>query len=91
MGVVLATEQIGGREAKLGKARAIGAATYDVIIGFDPPARTPRRQFNRAMSCATSNDVAILFAVLAADTRSRLVACNPRQRPRRMSRFAAAL
>jgi hypothetical protein len=35
MRVVLTAEQVGGREAQLSQARAIGAATHDVVIGLE--------------------------------------------------------
>ena len=74
MRVVLATEQVGRGKAKLGKARAIGTATYDVIIGFESHRREGlARQLNRAHVFAQPvSHVAILFADLEADTRSRL-------------------
>ena len=73
MRVVLAAEQVGGRKAQLGKARAIGAATDDVIIGFESRRRERlARQLNRAHVLAQPvSHVAILFADLAADARPR--------------------
>ena len=51
MGVVLTTKQVGSRKAQLGKARAIGAAAHDVIIGFESrPNERFSSQFNRAQS-----------------------------------------
>ena len=74
MRVVFATEEVGGGKAQLGKARTIGPTTYDVIIGFESRRREGlARQLNRAHVFAQPvSHVAILFADLAADTRSRL-------------------
>jgi hypothetical protein len=67
-------KQIRGGKAQLGKARAIGAATYDVVIGFESRRREGlARQLNRAHVFAQPiSHVAILFADLAADMRPRL-------------------
>src|SRR5215471_2494327 len=72
--VMLAAEQVGGRKAKLGKTRAIGPATDDVVIGFESSGREGlASQLNRAHILAQPvSHVAILFADLAANARARL-------------------
>ena len=74
MRVVLATKEVGGGKDQLGKARTIGSATYDVIIGFESHRREGlARQLNRAHVFAQPvSHVAILFADLAVDARPRL-------------------
>src|SRR5262245_11890722 len=71
--VVLTAEQVGGGQAQLCKARAVGAASDDMVIGFESSGREGlASQLNRAHILAQPvSHVAIPFADLAANARPR--------------------
>src|SRR5581483_193592 len=73
MGVVLAAEQVGRGKAKLGQARAIGAAADDVVIRFESSGREglASKLHRTHVFAQPVSHVAILFANFAMDTRSR--------------------
>src|SRR5215472_9468754 len=79
MRVVLTAEEVGGRQAELGKTRSIGATTDDVIIRFESSGREGLpSQLNRTHIVAQPvSHVAILFADVAANARPRLGRLQP--------------
>src|SRR5215813_12634857 len=72
--VVLAAEQVGRWQAQLGKARAIGAATDDVVIGFDSSGGKglTSHLYRTHVLAQPISHVAIPFADFAANARPRL-------------------